>query len=325
MVMFDPARRPDRDGLSAPARVALAVDIGGTKFAVAIIGDGGEVLSRAQCPTPTESAPEEIGQALLGLVTLAANRAGRSPDLVGIGSAGPLDVAAGTVSPVNIHAWRGFGITELLEDFTGCAVVRLAGDGHCMAFGEFWASRHPSRAMLGMVVSTGVGGGIVIDGRPLVGPTGNAGHIGHMVVDADGPVCPCGGRGCLETLASGPSMVGWAVQQGWAGHSGTPSAADLARAARHGDPMAVMAFRRCADAIGVAVVGSAALFDLDDVIIGGGVADGAGDLLIEPIRARVMQLAGLEFVRRVRIASSTTGPDAGLLGAAAMAFQQAAS
>jgi glucokinase len=321
MVAVDPAVRIRRDGPAVPGRVALAVDVGGTKFAAAMVDDGGDVLSRAQCPTPVGAGADEIGEVLLGLVKAVEDRAGRGPDVVGIGSAGPLDIAAGTVSPVNIRAWREFGITDLLAGFTGCAVVRLAGDGHCMAFGEFWASPSPSRALLGMVVSTGVGGGLVLDGLPLVGPTGNAGHVGHMVVDADGPLCPCGGRGCLEVLASGPSMVRWALEQGWAPYGPAPDAAELARAARNGDPIAVRTFRRSADAIGVAVVGTAALFDLDDVVIGGGVVNGAGDLLLEPIQARVAQLAGLEFVRRVRIAASTLGADAGLLGAAAMALR----
>jgi glucokinase len=170
--------------------------------------------------------------------------------------------------------------------------------------------------MLGMVVSTGVGGGLVLDGRIHAGITGNAGHIGHIVVDLDGPQCPCGGRGCVEALASGPSMTKWALGQGWA-PAGPPDARTLARDARDGDPVARAAFQRSATALAAGIVCASGLLDLDDVVVGGGVA-GAGDLLFTPLRAAVADLAGLAFIRRVRIHPSPLGTDAGLLGAAAL-------
>jgi len=315
----------DRRVLRSPwpaRRTALAVDVGGTKIAAAVVGDDGAILSRAELPTPATGraagagGADVVGDALLRAASTAIAEAGSAPNAIGVGSAGPLDLDAGTVSPVNIPAWRGYPIVAVLGRAFPQAEVRLAGDGHCMALGEYWRRAHPMRTVLGMVVSTGVGGGVVADGRVQTGPTGNAGHIGHMVVDSRGPACPCGGRGCVEAFASGPSMVRWAKENGW---DGTDAAA-LAASARLGDPVAAGAFARAADAIAQAVVCTAALVDLDDVVLGGGVVNGAADLLLDPIRERVTDLAGLAFIRRVRIGASRLGADAGLLGAAALGF-----
>jgi glucokinase len=196
--------------------------------------------------------------------------------------------------------------------------VVLAGDGHCMALGEYWRGGYgPTGALLGMVVSTGVGGGLIIDGRIYSGPTGNAGHIGHTVVALDGDACPCGGRGCVELFASGPAMVRWARSNGWAVQVG--DARRLAHDARNGHPVAKQAFERAADALATAIVSAAALIDLDDVVLGGGVSR-AGEVLFAPLRAAIATRSGLRFVRRLRLHASPLGGDAGLLGAAALAI-----
>jgi glucokinase len=304
-------------------RTAVALDVGGTKLAAAVVGDDGSVLSRKQIPTPARQGAGALEEAVLRVVTDAVGDAGRQPDAVGIGSAGPIDPDAGTVSPVNIPAWRGYPIVEVLSRALPGRPVRLAGDGHCMALGEYWRGHRASRALLGMVVSTGVGGGIVLDGEIQAGPTGNAGHIGHMVIDPRGPACPCGGRGCVEMFASGPSILRWATDQGWCGGTAGADTRALADCARAGDPVARDAFTRAADAIALAVLCAAALADLDDVVIGGGVAVGAHDLLFTRIRAEVRRLAGPAFIRRVRVDRSTLGGDAGLFGAAALALRAA--
>jgi glucokinase len=164
-----------------------------------------------------------------------------------------------------------------------------------------------------MVVSTGVGGGLVLDGRLINGGTGNAGHIGHLVVDPEGPACACGGRGCLEAIASGPSMVGWALSQGWTAER--PDGIALAMAARGGDEVAAAAFQRCGTAVGIAIAGAAALLDLDVAVIGGGISH-AGDLIMEPVFEAFTRHAGLRFAQRCRIVLAAA--DSGLVGAAAM-------
>ena len=306
----------------------LAIDVGGTKLAAAVIEPDGTIRARGWVATPPSDSARVVTGALHDLVRQVTEEAPADRlTAVGIGSAGPLDPTAGTVSPVNIPAWRGFDIVDALRAMVPGRPAVLAGDGHCMALGEYWRGGHrpaerATRALLGMVVSTGVGGGIVIDGHVHSGPTGNAGHIGHIVVDLHGPPCLCGGRGCVEALASGPAMVRWARAHGWAEGRRPGDGRALAADARAGHPTAKAAFARAGRALAAAIVSAAALIDLDDVVVGGGVAQ-AGGLLFDPLRDAVADLAGLAFVRRVRIHPSPLGNDAGLLGAAALALAAA--
>ncbi|EUA28572.1 ROK family protein [Mycobacterium intracellulare] len=199
--------------------------------------------------------------------------------------------------------------------------VVLGGDGLCMALGEHWIGAGRSagpdaRFLLGMVVSTGVGGGLVLDGVPYAGRTGNAGHVGHIVVELDGPPCTCGGRGCVETVASGPWMVRWARDNGWAAPPGA-GARDLAVAAAAGDPVARRAFHRSANALAAMIASVGAVCDLDLVVIGGGVSK-SGPLLFDPLRAKLADYAGLDFLSGLRVVPGELGGAAGLIGAAAL-------
>ena len=179
---------------------------------------------------------------------------------VGIASAGPINVPNGTVSPINITAWQRFPIVDRVAAVTGLP-VRLGGDGLCMAMGERWrGAGRGARFMLGMVVSTGIGGGLVLDGAPYQGRTGNAGHVGHVVVEADGAPCTCGGRGCVETVASGPHLVRWARENGWAATPDADARA-LAADANRGNPVALRAFQRAARALAMAIASVAAVCD----------------------------------------------------------------
>lgn len=304
----------------------LALDIGGTKIAAAAVAAGGRVLRRTTVPTPADQPADVVADAVRRAVEDIARRgAAVGFAAVGIGSAGPLDLGLGTVSPVNIPAWRGFPIVAALRAAVPGVPVELAGDGQCMALGEYRHGRPGVRGLLGMVVSTGVGGGVVLDGRVQTGPTGSAGHIGHLTVDPAGPPCQCGGRGCVEVYASGPNMVRWALEQGWRPESkAARDGAGLAAAARAGDVTAQAAFARGAQALAASIVCASALMELDEVVLGGGVINGAADLLLAQIRSGVAEIAGMEFIRRVRIRASSLGPDAGLLGAAALALRGAA-
>ncbi|NDU71909.1 ROK family protein [Actinomadura sp. DSM 109109] len=291
----------------------LALDIGGTRFAIARVDAAGKLLDRAEHP---------VGQAptatLRGLV---ADFAGPGLTGVGIGSAGPIDTAAGTVSPINIPRWRGYPLVAAVQRLVPGVPVALAGDAQCMALGEWWRGGHDRRSLLGIVVSAGVGGGLVLDGRPWTGRTGNAGHIGHVIVDLDGEPCVCGARGCLETVAGGPSMVRWALAQGWtlAPATGRPDVRALAAAARAGAPVPLAAFRRAAAALATAILNTASVLDVRDVVIGGGVA-AAGDLLLDPLRAAITARAGMPHLRDLRVSATTLDRDAGLYGAAALAL-----
>ena len=295
----------------------LALDIGGTKIAAGIVDAKGQLLHQNRQSTPHSTDPEQVWAAAERTIVDALAAAGGEVSGAGISSAGPIHLPDGTISPVNIAAWRGFPIRDRVSATVPGVPVRLAGDGLCMALGEHWrGAGQGARFMLGMVVSTGIGGGLVLDGLPYGGRTGNAGHVGHVVVDQDGPECNCGGRGCVEAIASGPRLVSWAREQGWAA-ARDAGAKELADAAAGGDPIALRAFERGAGAVAAMIASVAAVCDLDLVIIGGGVAK-AGPVLFDPLHAALRNYAGLDFIRGLKVVPADLGGDAGLVGAAAL-------
>ncbi|MFD8011835.1 ROK family protein [Streptomyces sp. NPDC058955] len=305
---------------SVPGPV-VALDIGGTKIAGALVDPRGRILARARRDTPAREDAETVLAAVAEVLdALATSPFWAAAEAVGIGSAGPVDAARGTVSPVNVPGWRDFPLVERVRRLTGGRPVTLVGDGVAMTAAEHWlgAARGHANALC-LVVSTGVGGGLVLDGRLHPGPTGNAGHIGHLSVDLDGDPCACGSRGCVERIAAGPHIARRALDQGWRpGPDGDTSAAAVAEAARAGDPVAVAAFERAARALAAGIAATAHLVEVDIAVVGGGVA-GAGDVLFAPLRRSLADYATLSFARGLTVVPAATGTDAGLLGAAAAA------
>jgi glucokinase len=311
-----------------PNAIALALDVGGTKVAGCLVRADGTHTRAEVIPTlgGTPGTAEQVWARVSRLIRQLLEQAGDQlvgDQLVGvgIGSAGPVDPADGTVSPVNIPAWVRFPLAEhasaVVRDATGLAglPVRLAGDGLCAAVGEHWRGAGVGADnLVVLVVSTGVGGGIIQAGRPLAGRSGNAGHVGHAVVDLDGDPCPCGGTGCVESIASGPSMVRWARRQGWAESRDSVTAHDLAADARAGDAIAIEAFRRAGRALAAGIVSTAAIADVDRAVIGGGVAN-AGDVLIPPLREALGYYAHLPFLHDLQVVTAELGGQAGLVGA----------
>jgi glucokinase len=302
-----------------PPDLVLALDIGGTKLAAAMVDATGGVHRRRQVPTqPTgHGQGEALWSTLLALIEEVCE--GGSPSGIGVGCGGPLIWPEGLVSPLNLPAWREFPLRQRLrEQFPG-TTVRLANDAIAMAVGEHWCGAgQAARGFLGIVVSTGVGGGLIITGRVLQGMTGNAGHIGHVVVDPEGPDCACGGRGCLESVARGPAVVQWATDQGWRPAVDEPAdGRSLLANALAGDRVAIAAFDRAGSALGVAIASATHLLELDVVAVGGGLSS-AGELLLGPARTAFTRHARLEFAARCRIAPAALGGDSGLVGAAAL-------
>ncbi|WP_405592023.1 ROK family protein [Streptomyces sp. NBC_01190] len=308
---------------AATGPLVAALDIGGTKIAGALVDAEGRLVVRALRPTPSA----HHGEIVMGAVAevLAELRAAAQwPDVVavGIGSAGPVDAAHGTVSPVNVPGWRDFPLVPRIAAATGGLPVVLTGDGVAMTAAEHWqgAARGYDNALC-MVVSTGVGGGLVLGGTLLPGPTGNAGHIGHISVDLDGDLCPCGSRGCVERIASGPNIARRAVESGWRPPAGTDAtAAAVAASARAGDPLALASFDRAAQALAAGIAATATLVEIHVAVIGGGVAN-AGPLLFDPLREHLTRYATLSFAAGVDVVPAKLGTDAGLVGAAAAAAQ----
>ncbi|GHB03677.1 MULTISPECIES: ROK family protein [Streptomyces] len=301
--------------------LVAALDIGGTKIAGALVDGDGSLLVRAQRPTPArEDAESVMGAVAAVLEELKVSPLWHGARAVGIGSAGPVDASAGTVSPVNVPGWRDFPLVERVVAETGGLPVALVGDGVAMTAAEHWlgAARGYDNALC-LVVSTGVGGGLVLGGKLHRGPTGNAGHIGHISVDLDGDLCPCGARGCVERLASGPNIARRALENGWLpGPDGDATAAAVAASARLGDRAAVASFERAAQALAAGIAATATLTEIDIAVIGGGVA-GAGEVLFAPLRRSLRDYATLSFVRGLTVAPAVMGTDAGLVGAAAAA------
>ncbi|MGI5531888.1 ROK family protein [Streptomyces syringium] len=301
--------------------LVAALDIGGTKIAGALVDGRGRLLVRTRQPTPAK----EDGATVMGAVAQVLGELLRSAHwprvrAVGIGSAGPVDASTGTVSPVNVPGWRHFPLVAEVAGLVGGRPVVLVGDGVAMTAAEHWQGAARGRAnALCMVVSTGVGGGLVLGGRLHTGPTGNAGHIGHISVDFDGDPCPCGARGCVERIASGPNIARRALDAGWRpGPDGDRSAAAVAAAAEAGDPVALASFARAAQALAAGIAATATLVEIEVAVIGGGVA-GAGEVLFAPLRERLRDYATLSFASSVEVLPARLGSDAGLVGAAAAA------
>nr|WP_236238857.1 ROK family protein [Streptomyces sp. CC228A] len=304
-----------------PDRIVAALDIGGTKIAGALVDGAGRFRARSRRPTPARQGADTVmGAVEAVLADLAASPLWRCAEAIGIGSAGPVDASAGTVSPVNVPAWRGYPLVDRVRTATGGGLpVTLIGDGVAMTAAEHWqgAARGHDNALC-LVVSTGVGGGLVLGGRLHPGPTGNAGHIGHMSVDLDGDPCPCGGRGCLEGIASGPNIARRALENGWRpAADGDATAAAVAASARLGDPAARASFDRAARALAAGIAATATLVEVDIAVVGGEWRRGR-----RAVRTAAARPAGLRraLLRPgLTVAPAVTGTDAGLLGAAAAA------
>jgi glucokinase len=290
----------------------LAIDIGGTKMAGGLVDPAGRVSKRRQVATgidPTAALSALVDAVLEDDEEVAG---------VGVGCGGPMDWPAGVVRPLNIPSWlTGFPLRDRLRERVPGVPVRVHNDALCLAIAENWCGAAAGYAnVLGMVVSTGVGGGLILDGRLRDGATGNAGHVGHVIVEPDGPACGCGGRGCLEAVARGPAIVAWAAERGCRAADGR----ELARLATAGDPVALAAFERAGSAVGIVVAGAVALLELDIVVIGGGLS-AAGDLLFSPLQQAFADHARMNYTRSIPVVAAALGQDAGLIGAAGLLLQ----
>ncbi|MCX6471051.1 MAG: ROK family protein [Corynebacteriales bacterium] len=302
-------------------RWALAIDIGGTKVEGALVDDRGAVLGATRCRAGTggERSAAELDTSVLQVVDGALDRAAAAGVAdgsivgVGVGVAGPIDERAGTVSPINLPAWHEHPLRAVIA---ARVAERLPGvplefhrDGVAIALAAHWTgAAHGVANMIGMVISTGIGGGIILDGRVV---TGNAGHIGQIEVSGATGELSLGSRTTLESVASGPHTVAWARGQGWPGTTGE----ELAAAFAAGDDVAVRAVERLAALVGQGVCSAAALLDIEVVAIGGGFSRVAPDL-IDRIGAHVARHP-LDYVSRVRVIEAGLEDEAPLAGAAA--------
>jgi glucokinase len=285
--------------------LALSIDIGGSKIAVGLVTRNGELIDRTQFVVNAQDSSEELfddlSRAVDAQLLRAVDHHGVRPSVVGVGSAGPITANVETISPLNIPQWRGFELRQRLETLTGLPVFG-DGDAKALALAEGWlgAARGVDNFMA-MVVSTGVGGGIVLNGQLLDGETGNAGHIGHVIVEPNGRRCACGGRGCLEAEASGPAI------EAITGRSPTqPTYEIMVRTGR---------------LVGRGVASVCNLLDLKLVVVGGSVALGFGATFFNAAQRTLDELCAIEFSRKARIVPTRLSDEGPLIGASAVGWR----
>ncbi|MDP1819299.1 MAG: ROK family protein [Acidimicrobiales bacterium] len=276
----------------------LAIDIGGTKVAAGLVDETGALLDRSARPTPVGGDAAEVFRAVLEAVAAVG-----MGDAVacGVGCGGPMTAGGEAVSPLNIPAWQEFPLRARLAEELAVP-VHVDNDAKALALGEGWCgAARGVGAYIGMVVSTGVGGGVVLEGRLLDGAGGNAGHIGHLIVEPDGRLCPCGAHGCLEAEASGTAI-----------------AARTGRPAAEADPDER---RRAGRLVGRAVASVANLLDLRLAVVAGSVALGFGQIFFEAAQAELDRSARLDFSAGARIVPGLLGDAGPLVGAGAVALR----
>jgi len=284
--------------------LCLAVDIGGTKLAAGLVGRSGRLTESAHVPTDahTLADAEELWDRLAALVgRVAALAPPASLSVCGVGCGGPMAPGGSTVSPLNIGLWRDFPLRDRLAEATSLPTA-VDNDAKALALGEHWQGAGRGHDdFVAIVVSTGIGGGIVLDGRLLDGRLGNAGHIGHVVVEPDGRRCPCGGVGCLEAEASGSAI-----------------AAITGREPKDAPPAVI---ERTGTLVGRAVASVANLLDLPLAVVAGSVALGYGDPFFSAAQAEIERRCRIEFARGTTIVPAGLGAAGPLVGAGAVGWR----
>jgi glucokinase len=314
----------------------VGIDLGATKILAAVVGSGNEILGRAKRPTPAQEGGEAILAEIVSCVDEALAEAGLGRADVaaaGIGSPGPLDTESGVIlfSPnMNVRDFAlGPSLSSVLE-----RPVLVQNDVRVGGYGEFrLGAGRGYRDLIAVFVGTGIGGCLVQGGRVVLGATGNAGEVGHIVVKAGGPRCGCGQRGCMEALASRTAItrrITKAIRKGIptvlaeriGRKSGRLKSGDLAEALATGDPVATREVRRAAYFLGLGLGSLMNVFGPEIIIIGGGVTGALGAPFLDMVRVTARAHALADPCRTMRIEPAALGDDAGILGAALLARER---
>jgi glucokinase len=290
----------------------LGIDIGGTSAKLGLVDEQGQVRRRAQVPTRKELEAEE----LVAQLAAAVERLREGEPAEGLGVAAPgcrKPDGEGVVNVTNLPLIDGFPLRRRLEEVTGLRTV-LDNDANAAAMGEarHGAGRGGERVLV-VTVGTGIGGGMVVHGAVLRVAWEGLGDPGHVVVAPNGPRCFCGGRGCVEAVASVPAILRRA------GELGAPvTLPELATAARDHQPAALQVFAEAGAQLGIALVSLSHLLAPDRVLLGGGGMDAAEDLLLTPLREAFDAHIQPFFAQRLTLGRAALGNDAGVVGAAAL-------
>jgi len=312
----------------------LAIDLGGTKIITAIISS--KVTAKEYQLTLAEEGPQSVIKRVLSMIDHLLSLRNLDPsqlDSISIAAAGAIDIEKGlvTLSP-NLPGWRDIPLRDMVGEKYGVNTF-LINDASAAALGEhyFGAGKGINNLVM-LTVGTGIGGGIIINGKLYSGPSGSAGEIGHMTIDVNGPKCSCGNIGCLERLVSGTAVAEEAIRRLSQGEKSSLAefgggkiksitAEKVSLAAQNGDSLALEVISKAATYLGIGLVNLVNIFNPEMIIIGGGLAK-VGDLLLEPARRVVRERAFQLSTRLVRIVPDQLGDDAAVLGAAIFARQQ---
>jgi glucokinase len=310
-------------------KVVAGVDIGGTKIAIAIASPDGEIAAKRFLSTQPELGAYAIFENIARTLDEMVLETGAALVSIGIGSPAPIDVARGLImSPSNLRDWDNFPVTKLFAD-RFMVPVMLDNDANAAALGEFMfgAGRVHSNIFY-ITVSTGIGGGIIINGEVYHGVATGAGEIGHTIVRPDGVRCNCGSIGCLETVSSGVHIARRAKERlkgvtdstmiGLAGNVENITAKTVVDAVRQGDQIAVEIWEETCLYLAVAVANAITLLAPEIVVIGGGIAS-AGELLLGPLRQLVPRYVSMVPHDMIQIVQAELGTDSGLHGTIAIA------
>ena len=313
-------------------QAVVGVDVGGTKTLLALVDPGGGVRARRRVETP-QRGPEDLVQVLVRELEALLEQAGRRREDVlglGVGAPGPLDPRSGVVfEPPNLAGWRDVPLAAMLQEAAGIPTW-VENDANAAALAEAWVGVGTGvRDLIYITVSTGIGGGLILDGELYHGVSGTAGEVGHMTVEPEGPLCGCGRRGHLEAVASGGAIARMAQEAVRAGRetrlSALPSQAltaeAVAEAAAQGDALAREIYARAGSYIGLAVASLVNVLNPAMVVFGGGVSK-AGDLLLEPVRRVVRERAFRRPAQAAQIVPAGLGDDVGVIGAAAVVYRR---
>ena len=309
---------------NGPMKIDLALDIGGTHMRAAVFPVN-QSKPKSQKRISTYADGETSLDRLLNLITdVTPDNA--SIRVVGIGIPGVIDPESSLiVTAPNLEDWVGVPITKHIEEEIG-APAFLGNDANLAALGEWhFGAGQGHQHLVYLTISTGIGGGVICDGRLLKGNHGMAGELGHVTILPNGPVCSCGQKGHLEALSSGPAIMNYVAEQLNNGRAsslyGEPNPQQISQAAKMGDPLALEAFERAGHYLGLMIANYLMIFNPTIVILGGGVSQ-AGNLLLDPVRKTIREsVLSEDYLTDLTITQAALGDDAGLYGALVLAHQ----
>jgi glucokinase len=284
-----------------------AVDIGGTKIAVGMFSENGQVLARLESPTQPEKGLDFGLEQINSLLRQTAAQAGQPLSGIGVGCTGPVDPLSGVLGRIEfLPGWEGINLVQVLSNTFGVSAA-IENDADAAALGEFaWGAGKGASRFIYLTVSTGIGGGLVIDGQLYRGAEGSHPEIGHHVIAPSGPKCFCGAHGCWESLASGPAL---------AKRGKRATAREVCQAAEQGNPVALAAVSQEAFYLGVGLANLVTLFVPDVIALGGGVMQSSA-LFMDKIHQIIRNSCGLVPYEKTRLVPAVLGRDVGLAGAA---------